>query len=81
MFGYEAWTINLHDGQSYFGFLLADGPQTVTIKDLSGKNRVIETAQISSRRKQEKSIMPSPDALGLTEQDLADISKYLLTMK
>lgn len=81
VFGYEAWTINLTDGQSYFGFLVADGPRTVTVKDLGGRNHVLETAQIRSRKKQEKSIMPAPDALGLTEQDLADLSEYLLTLK
>ena len=69
------------DGQSYFGFLIADGPRTITVKDLAGKNHVIETAQIRSRKKQEKSIMPAPDALGLTEQDLADLSEYLLTLR
>jgi putative membrane-bound dehydrogenase-like protein len=81
VFGYEAWTITLDDGQSYFGFLVSDGPQTVTIKDLSGKRNVIETARIKSRKKQEKSLMPSPEALGLTEQDLADLSEYLMTVR
>jgi putative membrane-bound dehydrogenase-like protein len=81
VFGYEAWTISLSDGQSFFGFLVADGAQTVTIKDLAGKNHVIETAKISSRKKQEGSLMPSPVALGLSDQDLADLSEYLLTVK
>lgn len=80
VFGYEAWTINLRDGQSYFGFLIADGAQTVTIKDLTGKKHVIPAAEIISRQKQEKSLMPSPDALGLSDQDLADLSEYLMTL-
>lgn len=80
VFGYEAWTVTLNDGQSFFGFLVADGPQTVTIRDLSGKNNVLETSKISSRKKQEKSLMPSPATLGLTGQDLADLSEYLMTM-
>ena len=78
VFGYEAWTITLDDGQSYFGFLVADGARTVTIRDLAGKNHAIETGRISSRRKQEGSLMPSPGALGLSEQDLADLSAYLM---
>jgi putative heme-binding domain-containing protein len=81
VFGYEAWTINLHDGQSFFGFLIADGAQTVTIKDLAGKNHVIETASIRTRKKQEGSIMPSPQALGVTEQDLADVTAYLIDLQ
>ena len=81
VFGYEAWTINLSDGQSFFGFLIADGAQTVTIKDLTGKNHVIPTASISSKKKQDKSLMPSPNALGLSDQDLADLSEYLMTVE
>lgn len=80
VFGYEAWTINLNDGQSFFGFLLADGEKTVTVKDLAGKNHVIETSLIRSRKKQEKSLMPSPATIGMSEQDLADLSEYLMTI-
>ena len=80
-FGYEAWTISLKDGQSFFGFLIADGAQTVTIKDLTGKKQIIPADQIVSRKKQEKSIMPEPNTLGLSEQDLADLTEYLLKLK
>ena len=81
VFGYEPWTISLTDGQSFFGFLVADGERTVTIKDLTGNKHVIETSRIRSRKKQEKSLMPAPDGLGLKEQDLVDLSEYLLTVK
>jgi putative heme-binding domain-containing protein len=80
VFGYEAWTIILTDGQSFFGFLLADAEKTVTIRDLAGKNHVIETSRIRSRKKQERSLMPSPAALGLSEQDLAGLAEYLMTV-
>ena len=81
VFGYEAWTITLTDGRSFFGFLVADGPQTVTVRDLNGKNHVIETSLIKSRNKQDKSIMPSPQALGLSAQDLADLAEYLMKLR
>jgi putative heme-binding domain-containing protein len=80
VFGYEAWTINLKDGQSFFGFLLADGEQTITIKDLTGKKHIIPVTTIASRKQAEKSLMPSADVLGLSEQDLADVSEYLLKL-
>lgn len=79
VFGYEPWTITLTDDQSFYGFLIGDGSESVTLKDLSGKIHVIRTALIRSRKKQEGSLMPSPEALGLTEQDLADLSEYLMT--
>lgn len=77
VFGYEAWTITLKDGQSHFGFIVADGSETVTIRDLAGNNHVIRAEQIASRSRQEKSLMPPPGMLGLTEQDLADVVAYL----
>ncbi|MDQ2658479.1 MAG: c-type cytochrome, partial [Bacteroidota bacterium] len=78
VFGYETWTVSLLDGQSFFGFLVADGPQSVTIKDLAGKNHVVRAEFIRSRKKQEKSLMPSPQAQGLSEQELADVSAFLM---
>lgn len=81
VFGYEPWTITLTDGRSFFGFLVADGSQTVTVRDLTGKNHVVETSLINSRKKHDKSIMPSPVALGLREQDLADVAEYLMKLK
>ncbi len=81
VFGYEAWTVTLSDGQSFFGFLVAESPETLTIRDLTGKNRVLRVESIASRVKQERSLMPSPNVLGLNEQDLADIASYLMALK
>ena len=78
VFGYEAWTINLTDGQSLFGFVIADGGQTVTIRDLTGKNHVVQTSLIRSRTKLEKSLMPPASTLGLSEQELADVLAFLM---
>ena len=81
VFGYEAWLITTKSGDSFFGFLVADGSQTVVIKDLSGAKHTIPTTTIASRQKQSKSLMPEPSSLGLTEQNLADIAEYLTAMK
>lgn len=81
VFGYEAWTITLRDGQSFFGFLVADSPESLTLRDLTGKNRVLRTETIASRVKQENSLMPAPNVLGLDEQELADIAAYLMALK
>jgi putative heme-binding domain-containing protein len=80
VFGYEAWTINTKEGESFFGFLVADGEKTIVIKDLTGVRHTITTDRITSRKKQEKSLMPEPSALAMSEQDLADLSEYLMTL-
>jgi putative heme-binding domain-containing protein len=81
MFGYEAWLITTKSGDSFFGFLVADGTQAVVIKDLSGAKHTIPTTTIASRQKQTNSLMPEPSSLGLTDQNLADIAEYLMVIK
>jgi len=80
VFGYEPWIITTKEGDSYYGFLLADGEKTIVIKDISGKKHVINTSEVSSRKKQEKSLMPEPSSLALTEQNLADLTEYLISL-
>jgi putative membrane-bound dehydrogenase-like protein len=81
VFGYEPWLITTTDGESLFGFIIADGEQTVVVKDINGKQHVISTKNISTRKKQENSLMPEPASLGLTEQNLADVAAYMMTLK
>jgi putative heme-binding domain-containing protein len=81
VFGYEGWLINTKDGNSAFGFMVADGDKTVVVKDLAGKKQTIPTKDISSRKKQEQSLMPDPTVMGLSEQDLANVTAYLLGLK
>jgi putative membrane-bound dehydrogenase-like protein len=81
VFGYEPWLITTKDGESLFGFIIADGEQTVVIKDICGKRHVINTNNVSTRKKQDNSLMPAPASLGLTEQNLADLSEYIMTLK
>ena len=81
VFGYEPWTITTTEGDSFFGFLVADGEKTIVIKDLTGNKLVIETSKVSSRKKQDNSLMPEPSSLGLAEQDLANVTEYLISLK
>jgi putative heme-binding domain-containing protein len=77
VFGYEPWLITTKGGESLYGFLLQENKQTVVIKDISGQKHVTPVKDIVSRQKQQQSLMPDPISNGLTEQDLADVVKYL----
>jgi putative heme-binding domain-containing protein len=77
VFGYEPWLVNTKDGESVYGFLVSENKQTVVIKDVSGKKHVIVRDKISSKKKQESSLMPEPANLALTEKNLADIAAFL----
>jgi putative heme-binding domain-containing protein len=77
VFGYEPWIVNTNEGQSIYGFLISDGKRAIVIKDISGQNHTINKADITSRQKQDKSLMPDPVSNRLTQQDLADVANYL----
>lgn len=81
VFGYEPWLISTKDGQSVFGFLIADGKESVTIKDVAGQKHIIPVANLTKREKQQTSLMPEPSEIGLSEQDLANIIAFLVGNK
>jgi len=80
VFGYEPVMIKTISGQALYGFLLSEGETTV-LKDMTGKQMVIAAGDIESKEKMKMGIMPNAISLGLTEQDLTDLSAYLLTLK
>ncbi len=79
-FGYEPVMLKTKDDQVVYGFLLSKG-ETTTLKDVAGNQHTFKTADIKSQQQMHTSLMPSPEALGLHEQEIADIVSYLLTMK
>ena len=81
VFGYEPWIVNTTDGQSLYGFLISDNKHTIIIKDILGQKHNIPKSSISSKQKQEKSLMPDPVNNGLSQQDLADVVNYLISKK
>lgn len=76
-FGYETWVINTKDKKTFYGFLISDNDQYITIRDIAGKNHQLKKSSVASTKKQDKSLMPEPSQLGLSEQNLADIVRYL----
>ncbi len=79
VFGYEPIMIKTKSGQAFYGFLQSEG-ETTTIKDMAGKQIVIDSNDIASREEINTGIMPTPTALGLTNQDLADLYAFLKTL-
>jgi putative heme-binding domain-containing protein len=79
-FGYTMVEVKTKDDNSYFGFLVSEGETTV-LRDVSGKQTVIDSKEVVSKKPMTTSIMPSGVALGLSEQELANLTSYLLTLK
>lgn len=80
VFGYEPVMIKTKAGQAFYGFVLSEGETTV-LKDMTGKKIVIGPDDIENKEKMKTGFMPGAASIGLTEQDLADLSTYLLTLK
>lgn len=81
VFGYESYNITTKKGQNYIGFILGDNGTKTTLKDAAGQSITIRNDQIVSKEKSKTSLMPNPIDMGLKEQELADLSAYLLSFK
>lgn len=77
-FGYEPWLITTKKGQTFYGFLVSDSEQSVVIRGIKGPKHTIPADEVSSRRQYKTSLMPDPKAMGLTNQQLADLTAFLL---
>ncbi|MCA9002419.1 MAG: DUF1080 domain-containing protein, partial [Planctomycetes bacterium] len=75
-FGYDNWTLQLKDGRTLSGAILAEG-KSIVLRDLVGKRTVIDANQVASRHRNTVSTMPSALSLGLEAQDLADLAHLL----
>jgi len=81
VFGYDPWLVKMKSGESYYGFVQGETTQNLLLKDLTGKQHILSQSEIESKKQESKSIMPDPAGLGMTAQDLADVSAYLLGLK
>lgn len=80
MFGYEPWYVSLKDGGAVAGLLLSDGPMLV-LKDATGRQHTIRGEDVAEREQLRITLMPDPVGMGLSEQDVADVSEYLLSLQ
>jgi putative heme-binding domain-containing protein len=64
------------------GLLVADTPESITLRDANGKDTTIPRKEIAGEvRKLKISIMPEDVVAALTEDDLTDLVAYLETLK
>jgi putative heme-binding domain-containing protein len=64
------------------GLLVADTPESITLRDANGKDTTIPKKEIAGEvRKLKLSIMPEDVVAALTEDELTDLVAYLETLK
>ncbi|MDF9795157.1 putative membrane-bound dehydrogenase-like protein [Catalinimonas alkaloidigena] len=76
-FGYEPWLVSTRDGGIVYGLMLSDGP-VITIMDMYGRQYIMEQGFVQHKKQFNFSPMPSPADFSLSEQQVADITAFLL---
>ncbi len=74
--GYDGSELVSKEGAIVHGMVLANG-DPVIIKSMAGQTQTIPRSKIKSVKKLDRSLMFSADMLGLSAQDIADITAYM----
>lgn len=80
-FDYEAWEIETHSGEEFFGILVNETATEVTIKDARAIPTRIAVKDIARREKGTVSIMPAGLQMTMSTQDLVDLVEFLSSLK
>ena len=80
-FGFEAWQVELNDGEEAYGLLVSETADELAIKDLNGIVSRYKKSAVHDRRQMKLSLMPAGLQQSMTAQDLVDLIEYLASLK
>ena len=80
-FGFEAWSIELQNGDELFGLITSETADEVTVKSQTGVIAKAKKSEIAGRQKLATSLMPTGLQLTMSTQELVDLVEYLSTLK
>jgi len=80
-FGYEAWQIELRNGDEAYGLVTSETEDEITVKAVGGVTTHYKKAGIVKRTKQKLSIMPAGLQQNMSTPELVDLVEYLMTLK
>jgi len=80
-FGYEAWQLELKNGDEAYGLISSETEAEITIKAVGGVSTRYNKSDIAKRTKQKLSIMPVGLQQNMSTQELVDLVEYLATLK
>ncbi len=78
---YEAWTIVLNNGTTQTGLLVSEDGEKLSLKGIDAIVRTIAIQDIDERQKNTISLMPADLAKLLSQEEMADVVEYLITLK
>ena len=77
----ERQAVTTAAGAVRVGFLAAQDPQRVTLRDMTGVNATLERTAIATMKPLGRSLMPEGLLAGMTDQQVSDLFAYLLSLK
>ncbi|MBI3880202.1 MAG: c-type cytochrome [Verrucomicrobia bacterium] len=80
-FGFEAWSLELKNGDELYGLITSETETDVTLKDARAVATKVGKPDIAKRTQSKLSIMPDGLAKLMTTQELVDVVEYLSTLK
>ena len=78
---YETYVVETKTGTTANGVLVSQTPEQVTLKGADALVRTFKRSDLDLFEKSTVSLMPADLHKALSEQDLADLVEYLLTLK
>ncbi|HEY2341399.1 MAG TPA: HEAT repeat domain-containing protein, partial [Chthoniobacteraceae bacterium] len=78
---YQQFSLELKNGESYFGSVRNETAESLVIVDAEGKKHPVQKADIVKRVKSDLSPMPAGLQAGLSLQDFADLIAFLQSLK
>jgi putative heme-binding domain-containing protein len=80
-FGYEAWQVELKDGDEMLGLIVSETADEIAVKAQTGIITRYKRTDVARREKQSLSIMPTGLQQAMTTQELVDLVEYLASLK
>ncbi len=80
-FGYEAWQIELKDGDEIYGLVVSETADEIAVKTQTGIVTRYKKSDVTKREKQKLSIMPTGLQQAMSTQELVDLVEYLSSLK
>ncbi len=80
-FGFEAWEIQLKNGDEASGIIASETEDEIVLKTATGATARHKKSEIAKREKQKLSIMPAGLQQNMTTQEFADLLDYLSSLK
>lgn len=80
-FGFEAWSVETKAGEEFFGLIVSETGEDVSVKTVGGAVTKVKKADLARRQQSKLSIMPAGLQQTVTVQELADLLEFMASLK